>query len=651
MNPTRLLRSLAAILLLVSPLAAAAQEPAPARGPFTVSGTLQGVSLQEVASGLDAPVAITHAGDDRLFLTLRDGRIVILSNGAVQAQPFLDIRNRVSTAGEGGLLSVAFHPLYATNGFFFVNYTNTAGDTVIERFRVSANDPDRADLNSRRTLLTIVQPFSNHNGGQVQFGPDGYLYIGMGDGGAANDPACRAQRNDTLLGKMLRIDVDQNVETAPFYGIPFDNPFRGVGANDMPDEVWAFGLRNPWRFSFDRQTGDLWIGDVGQGQREEIDFQPAASRGGENYGWKMMEGTTCQSASACPATVPPCNAAALTLPVLEYDHGTGCSVNGGSVYRGTALPQLRGTYFFGDLCTGQIWAAARQGDGFQVRRLAMTVPNLVTFGEDRQGELYAASIAGRLFRFVGEGGGNPPPGPDKVGLYDPSRSRFHLKRVNSRRGATQTVNFGRRNSGWMPLAGDWDGDGTTTIGFYDPDASLFRLKNALRGRTSDVLLRVDAPSGDVVALAGDWDGDGDDTVGLYDRTTGRFHLKNSLTGEGFDVVVEIGPLPGDLLPLAGDWDGDGLDTVGLYDPARSIFHLENGREDGEPDLEFQFGRPRVGSLPVAGDWDGDGRDGIGVYEPRTATFRLRNALNAGPADAAFLFGPRRGGWLPLAGNW
>jgi glucose/arabinose dehydrogenase len=650
MNPTHLLRSLAAALLLASALPAAAQEPAPARGPFTVSGTLQGVSLQEVASGLDGPVAITHAGDDRLFLVLRDGEIVILRNGTVRSQPFLDIRSRVSTGGERGLLSVAFHPRYSTNGFFFVNYTNTAGDTVIERFRVSSNDPDRADLNSRRTLLTILQPFSNHNGGQIQFGPDGYLYIGMGDGGAGFDPACRAQRNDTLLGKMLRIDVDQNVETAPFYGIPFDNPFRGIGgATDMPDEVWALGLRNPWRFSFDRLTGDLWIADVGQGQREEIDFQPAASRGGENYGWKMMEGTTCQSTSACPATVPPCNSQALTLPVLEYDHGAGCSVTGGYVYRGNSLPQLRGTYFFGDFCTGLIWAAARQGDGFQVRRLAQTLPDLVTFGEDRQGELYAASIGGRLFRLVGEGGGNPSPKPEKVGLFDPSRTRFHLKSANSARASTQTITFGRRGSGWTPLAGDWDGDGKTTIGFYDPGASLFRLKNGLKGRTSDLLLRVDPPSGDVVALVGDWDGDGDDTAGFYDRTTGRFHLKNGLTGAGFDVVTSIGPLPGNLLPLAGDWDGDGRDTVGLYDPARSVFYLENGREDLRPDIEFQFGS--AGSLPVAGDWDGDGRDGVGVYEPRTGTFRLKNALSTGAADASFLFGPRRGGWLPLAGNW
>jgi glucose/arabinose dehydrogenase len=652
MNHSRLLRSLAAALLLGSPLAAAAQEPAPAKGPFTVSGTLQGISLQEVASGLDAPVAITHAGDDRLFLTLREGEIVIFQGGRVLPAPFLDIRSRVGTAGEGGLLSVAFHPRYSTNGFFFVNYTNTAGDTVIDRFRISTNDPNRADTTSRRTLLTIVQPFSNHNGGQIKFGPDGYLYIGMGDGGAANDPACRAQRNDTLLGKMLRIDVDQNVETAPFYGVPSDNPFRGIGgATDMPDEVWATGLRNPWRFSFDRLTGDLWIGDVGQGQREEIDFQPAASRGGENYGWKMMEGTNCLSTSACPSTVPPCNSSALTLPVLEYDHGAGCSVTGGYVYRGNSLPQLRGTYFFGDLCSGQIWAATRQGDTFQVRRLGTTVSNLVTFGEDRQGELYVASIAGRLFRLVGEGGGNPTPKRETVGLFDPSRARFLLKNANSSSAATQTVNFGRRNSGWTPLAGDWDGDGQTTVGFYDPGASLFRLKNTLKGRASDILLRVNAPSDDVIALAGDWDGDGDDTVGLYDRTTGRFHLKNDFTGAGFDAVVLIGPLTGSEVLFAGDWDGNGLDTLGVYNPASSTFTLMN-RLDGEgPEIQFQFGTPGAGSLPVAGDWDGDGRDGVGLYEPRSATFRLRNALSTGAADGAFLFGQRRGGWLPIAGNW
>jgi glucose/arabinose dehydrogenase len=649
MNRNRILCSLATTFLLGTSLQAATilPDPVPAKDVFNVAGTLNGVRVQLLLSDLDNPVAVTHAGDGRLFITLRPGRIVIFQGGALLPQPFLDLTDRVGSSGfEQGLLSVAFHPRYGENGFFFVNYTNKSGNTVVERYQVSAGNPNQADPASRRTLLTIEQPFNNHNGGQLQFGPDGYLYIGMGDGGAAFDPECRAQKTNTLLGKILRIDVDQNVNSAPFYGIPADNPFRGAG--DPPDEIWATGVRNPWRFTFDRQTGDLWIGDVGQAQREEIDFHPAGSAGGQNYGWKVMEGTRCSRRDACPDSVPVCDSAAYTDPVLEYDHETGCSVTGGYVYRGASLPQLRGTYFFGDFCTGQIWAAARQGDGFVVRRLAETTGSLTSFGEDQAGELYIVTLTGRLFRL--EGGARIE--ADRVGLFDPTSSRFQLKETNTQGGRVQNVRFGPRRNRWTPLAGDWDGDGDDTIGFYDPEASTFRLKNVLQGGGSDILLTVDPPSGNVVAVVGDWDGDGDDTVGLYDRTTGIFHLKNSLTGSGFDLTWRLevaGVSNSGLLPLAGDWDGDGADTVGVYNPGTSIFYLDHAREDALPSLEFQFGNR--GSLPVAGDWDGDGHDGIGLYEPRSATFRLKNALSAGSATATFRFGPRRGGWLPIAGAW
>lgn len=648
-----LLCSFAATLLLSTSLHAATvfPDPLPAKDVFPVAGILQGVQLRLVLSGLDSPVAVTHAGDSRLFITLRPGRIVILEGESLLPQPFLDIRDRVNSNGfEQGLLSVAFHPRYSENGFFFVNYTNLAGNTVIERYQVSAGNANQADLASRRTLMVIEQPFNNHNGGQIQFGPDGYLYIGMGDGGGAFDQACRAQKTDTYLGKMLRIDVDQSVSNSPFYGIPADNPFRGPG--DPADEVWATGLRNPWRFSFDRQTGDLWIGDVGQAQREEIDFQPAGSAGGQNYGWKVMEGTRCSNRDACPASVPACDSPAFTDPVLEYNHETGCSVTGGYVYRGASLPQHRGTYFFGDFCTGQIWGAARQGDGFVVRRLAETAGSFTSFGENQAGELFLVTLTGRLLRLEGQGVDTTE--AERVGLFDPASSRFHLKATNTVGGQVQIIRFGPRSNSWAPLAGDWNGDGQATIGFYDPQAETFRLKNTLRGGGSDILLTVDSPSGNVVAVAGDWDGDGDDTVGLYDRTTGTFHLKNTLTGSGFDTTWRLevaGVANGSLLPLAGDWNGDGTDTVGVYNPGSSIFYLDNdnGQGDTVADLQFQFGNR--GSLPVAGDWNGDGRDGVGVYEPRAAIFRLRNALTSGAADATFRFGPRRGGWKPIAGAW
>ena len=248
------------------------------------------LQLVPLASGLTGITAITNAGDGRLFVTLQRGQIVIWDGTQILPTPFLDIAPLIVCCGEQGLLSTAFHPNYAVNGFFFVNYTDQTGQTIVARYHVSPFDRNTADSFSGVTLLTIPQPYTNHNGGQLQFGPDGDLYIGMGDGGSGNDPQCHAQSSDSLLGKMLRIDVDQNVNQAPYYGIPAENPYVSTTG---PLEAWAYGLRNPWRFSFDRLTGDLYIGDVGQDAREEIDYQPLTSGGGQNYGWKIMEGTLC----------------------------------------------------------------------------------------------------------------------------------------------------------------------------------------------------------------------------------------------------------------------------------------------------------------------------------------------------------------------
>jgi glucose/arabinose dehydrogenase len=644
----RPLRSLSiSLLLLAAPfLPARAAAPAPATGPFSVAGTVQGVSLQPVVSNLDPITSVTHTGDSRLFLTLRPGRIVILDNGAVKAQPFLDIHNLTTTDGEHGLLSVAFHPQHAQNGFFFIDYTNLQGNTVIARYQVSAANPGRADPGSARILLTIAQPYPNHKGGQLQFGPDGYLYIGMGDGGSAYDPECRAQDPSMLLGKMLRIDVDQNVATPPYYGIPASNPFRGPG--NPPGEVWASGLRNPWRFSFDLQAGDLWIGDVGQDQHEEIDFQPVSSRGGENYGWKVMEGTFCSSTDACPASTPPCGSTAYTLPVLEYDHvSSRCAVVGGYVYRGSSIPQLQGNYVFGDLCSGEVFAAARSGDGFTVRTVPGQVSQLTTFGEDANGELYAASLAGQLFRLTG---GTARRARQTVGLFDSESSQFQLKAANTAGASVTVVRFGPRHSGWLPLAGDWNGDGRTTVGLYDPTTGTFRLKNSTLGGNADVIFRVIPPSPRALPIAGDWDGDGKDTVGLYDPETRTFYLKNSLSGSGFDITFQFGPSLLDLRPVAGDWDGDGKDGVGLYDFSTSTFYLTNHFQDAAPDYQVQFG-PGRSTLPVVGDWNGDGRDDLGVYDLIRGVFSLRSSLTPGAPDAQFRFGPRDLGWEPVAGSW
>lgn len=351
-----------------------------------------GPTLQLVAAGLASPVHLTAPAADvaRLFVVEKAGVIRIIRDNSVLAVPFLDIRDLVSSPGERGLLSMAFHPDYASNGEFFVNYTDLNGDTRVVRYRASG-DPDVADPGSAELIIAIEQPYSNHNGGQLAFGPDGMLYIGMGDGGSGGDPDGNGQNLGTLLGAMLRIDVDGGTP----YGIPTDNPFINDAA--ARDEIWAYGLRNPWRFSFDRQAGDLYIADVGQSAWEEVDVQPAASDGGENYGWNIMEGAHCFNAATCDQT-------GLTLPVQEYSHGDGCSITGGFVYRGSRLPQLAGHYFYADFCA--TWVRSFRYDGGQAvdqrdwSNALMPGSGISSFGEDSEGELYIMTLGGNLYRIV-----------------------------------------------------------------------------------------------------------------------------------------------------------------------------------------------------------------------------------------------------------
>jgi len=607
---------------------------------FSTDAPTRPLAVQKVVAGLDGITSIANAGDSRLFLTEQVGRVRIVQNGVLAPASFLDITSLVRSGGEQGLLSVVFHPHYAENGLFFVFYTDHQGTDIIARYQVSG-DAGRADPGSGHILLSIPEPFENHNGGELRFGPDGYLYIGVGDGGAGGDPFCYAQQPLNLLGKILRIDVDHHADTAPFYAIPPDNPF--LGTSPMPDEVWAYGLRNPWRFSFDRKTGDLWIGDVGQNIREEIDFQPAGTPGGRNYGWKIMEGSLCFGNSACPASTPPCDSPLFTPPVLEYDHGDECSVTGGYVSRSPSLPNAYGAYFFGDFCSGRIWTADKNGDGYIVRVLPSRVANPSTFGEGSDGELYVASLSGTLYRIV-------PLNPvDTPALYNPASARFDFKNLDIPGPADRTLAFGTPGSGQLPIAGDWNGDGRTTVGLYDPASRTFRLKNALRPNGQEIVLTVSIAAADAVPIAGDWNGDGKDTVGLYDPATSTFYLKNSLTGSGFDVVFQFG-VPGVAwVPIAGDWNGDRKDSVGLYDPARGLFLLRNALSTGPADLRFRFGP--LNARPLAGDWDGDGKDGIGIWDPASATFLLKNVPQRGTADVTFAFGTPGSGQIPLAGEW
>jgi glucose/arabinose dehydrogenase len=332
-----------------------------------------------VVSGLTRPVDLQPDGSGRLFIVEKVGRIRILQDGQLLDQPFLDIDERVGSLGnEQGLLGLAFHPQYAQNRRFFVNYTDNNGDNLIARFQVTSN-PNLADSNSEVRLLGIDDPFPNHNGGVLAFGPDGYLYAGMGDGGGAGDPFENAQNTNVLLGKILRLDVD----SAEPYTVPTDNPFG--------NEVWAYGLRNPWRLSFDKRTGDMYIGDVGQGQWEEINYLPADSPGGTNFGWDLREGAHDYEGSASPELID---------PIAEYSHAEGgCSVTGGFVYRGS-MPEWNGIYLYGDYCTGFIWGLIGAEDGLQKQQLFDLQALITSFGQDQDGEIYLLSDDGSIYHLV-----------------------------------------------------------------------------------------------------------------------------------------------------------------------------------------------------------------------------------------------------------
>jgi glucose/arabinose dehydrogenase len=346
-----------------------------------------------VTASLDRPVDLQTPGDrSRLFVVEQRGRIRILRGGSLVETPFLDITDRVGSGGsEQGLLGLAFHARFAENGRFYVNYTDRQGDTHIAEFRAAAG-ADTADPATERTVLVQDQPFANHNGGQLRFGPDGFLYIGLGDGGSGGDPLGSGQNLGTLLGKLLRIDVNGS---AP-YAVPGDNPF--VSRGGARPEIWAYGLRNPWRFAFDAGTGDLFIADVGQGQIEEVDVEAAPRRGGQNYGWNVTEGTRCFSPSAnCPRE-------GITFPVLEYTHSEGCSITGGVVYRGCRMPGYAGTYFYGDFCTGFVRSFRLQnGQAVDQRDWTSqlgTRRNLAAFGTDAFGEVYMLELGGAVYQIV-----------------------------------------------------------------------------------------------------------------------------------------------------------------------------------------------------------------------------------------------------------
>ncbi|MCY4018792.1 MAG: PQQ-dependent sugar dehydrogenase [Chloroflexi bacterium] len=379
------------VLCLGSSLAQEAEEAEEAMIARDAAPSADEVVFSPVAGGFNRPLFVTHAddGSERLFVVEQTGKVWIIKDGVRAEQPFLDISGLITgTANrpysEQGLLGLAFHPEYASNGRFFVNYTDRSGTTVVAGYHVSLSNADIADAGSGGIIFQLLQPYANHNGGHIEFGPDGYLYISLGDGGSANDPLGAGQNRRLLLGSIIRIDVDGALP----YAIPADNPF--VGDDSALDEIWAYGLRNVWRFSFDRATGDMYLADVGQSLLEEVNFQPADSRGGENYGWNVWEGTRLFAGGSARDHVP---------PVFEYSHSLGCSITGGYVYRGSAIPQLEAVYLFGDYCTGRMWAMYRDTDlNWRAEEFANPGWAISSFGEDEAGEIYVVDYSGTIYR-------------------------------------------------------------------------------------------------------------------------------------------------------------------------------------------------------------------------------------------------------------
>ncbi|HET8838108.1 MAG TPA: PQQ-dependent sugar dehydrogenase [Flavobacteriaceae bacterium] len=389
---------------------------------FSATGFSQEVEIELFASGFNDPLEFQTSGasnDTRIFIVEQGGIIKILDiNGTVNPVPFLDISGQISSGGERGLLGLAFHPNYESNGYFFVNYTNPNGDTQVSRFSVNDTNPDIADPTSEFPIISYSQPYANHNGGCLAFGPDGYLYISAGDGGSGGDPGNRAQSLNVLLGKLLRLDID-NPSGGNNYGIPPDNPFLG-NANAM-DEIWAYGLRNPWRFSFDEVAGNIWIGDVGQGNVEEINCEPIAAAG-LNYGWRCYEGSQEYDTSGCPQQ------SALTFPFAEYSSATGsgnCSITGGYVYRGDIYTDILGLYFFADYCSGLIGTIDASGTIMEHGNFS---GNWVSFGKDAAGELYIVDIGGNIYKIKGGEMAAQSFDPNTISLLpNPSSGKVILK--------------------------------------------------------------------------------------------------------------------------------------------------------------------------------------------------------------------------------
>jgi len=584
--------------------------------------------LQPFLTGLSRPVLIRSANDGtgRLFILQQAGLIRVLQPGATAPTDFINLSSKItipgSTGDERGLLGLTFHPQFATNGYFFVNYTRVGdGATVIARYTASNNNTT-VDIATERVILTIAQPFSNHNGGMIDFGPDGHLYIGMGDGGSANDPGARAQNINNLLGKFLRItpSLDAN-PPSPAYTVPADNPYVGI---DGADEIYAIGIRNPWRWSFDRGgTNQLWAGDVGQNNIEEFDIITK----GSNYGWRVYEGNTCTNldpalcaSGGSPITQVP--------PVFTYTHAGGrCSITGGYVYRGTQGALPNGAYTYADYCSGEIWYWFNNTSTL----LVDGTRSVVSFGEDSNGEINVCFNNGTIDKIVRSNASADFDGDFKTdtSVYRPTAGSWYI--LNSSNNSFSAQTFG--NATDVPAPEDYDGDNITDVGVFRPsDGTWYHLRS---GNNTLGAIAFGA-NGDIPA-AGDYDGDQKADVTVFRPSNGTWYRLNS-SNNGF-VATAFGA-NGDI-PVANDYDGDGRYDVTVFRPSNGTWYRLNSGGGGFSATTFG----QNGDIPVAGDYDGDGRSDIAVFRNGN-WYSIRSATGTFSATA---FGTT--GDVPAVGDY
>ncbi|MFN2392763.1 MAG: PQQ-dependent sugar dehydrogenase [Pyrinomonadaceae bacterium] len=568
-----------------------------------VSAQTSSFRLQPFLSGLSSPLLTTNArdGSKRLFVVQQGGIIKVVQPSSNVATDFLNITPKVLCCGERGLLGLAFHPQFTSNGYFFVNYTRIGdGATVIARYKTTDNTNALGDPNSERIVLVIPQPFANHNGGMIEFGPDGYLYIGMGDGGSANDPQNNAQNINSLLGKFLRITPDVSGNNAnPAYTVPTDNPFVGVNG---ADEIYAVGMRNPFRWSFDRGgTRQLWAGDVGQGALEEVDI---ITKGG-NYGWRVYEGTQCTNLD--PAL---CNPNNFTPPIFQYSHTSGrCSVTGGYVYRGTQRALPDGAYTYADYCTGEIWMWYNN----QQILLQDTTRNVSSFGEDEDGELYVVGLGGTVEKIV-----RAKANADFDGDAKTDFSVFRLLTgtwyiLNSSNNAVRGQQFGQNDD--IPTPEDYDGDNITDIGVFRPSSGTWYYINSSNNTFRGIQF---GQNGDIPA-AGDYDGDAKADISVFRQSNGIWYRLDSSNNSFF--ALQFGT-NGDV-PTPGDFDGDGKYDIAVFRPLNGTWYRVNSANSALSGVQFGAS----GDVPAQGDFDGDGRIDQAVYRPNSGIWYILRSTN------------------------